>query len=103
MFEAVFRVIDPTTLILIFSVAAVLLCQILLCFKVRSVIIRLLPLILLLVLTAIFAYKSFTVNGWDGLGYLFLAFLTAILFGVCALCLVVFGIVRYIKHKRAQK
>jgi len=92
-----------TTLILILCVAAVIACQLLLCFMVKSKILRLLPSIALVILTVFFSYKTAVTVGWDGFGYLFLAFLTAILFGVCALCWAAFGIVRYIKHKRSQK
>lgn len=90
-------------MILILCIAFVLPCQLLLCFKVRSVIIRLLPLIALFILTALFTYGTITVNGWDGLGYLLLAFLTAILFGVCCVCWAVFGIVRYVKKRRSRE
>ena len=92
---------DPIVWVLILSVVAVFPCQLLLCFKVRSIIVRLLPLVGLLIATALFAYKSFTASGWDGLGYLLIAFLTAILFGVCGLCWAIFGIVRYVKKRRS--
>ena len=91
---------DPIAWVLILSVIIILPCQLLLCFKVKSVIIRLLPLISLLIMTVIFFVSSFMASGWDGLGYLLLSFLTAILFGVCTLCWAIFGIVRYVRKKR---
>ena len=92
--------LDPLFWVPILSVIVILPCQLLLCLKIRSIIIRLLPLIAFFILTALFTYKSFTVNGWDGIGYLFLALLTAVLFGVCLLCWAIFGIVRYVRKKR---
>ncbi len=94
--------LDPIVLVLILSVIIILPCQTLLCFKIKSVIIRLLPLISLLILAVFFFVRSFTANGWDGLGYLLLAFYAAILFGACALCWAIFGIARYVRKKRKK-
>ena len=87
-------------MILILCIAFVFPCQLWLCFKVRSVTVRLLPLVTFLILTVIFAILMANATGWDGLGYFFLALLTAVLLGVCGLCWVIFGIVKWIKRKR---
>lgn len=92
-----------TTLILILCVAAVIACQLLLCFMVKSKILRLLPSIALVILTAFFSYKTAVAVGWDGFGYLFLAMLSAIMLGVSCLCWIAFGIVKIVKKKRSKK
>ncbi len=89
-----------TTSALILCIAFVLPCQLLLCFRVKSVIIRLLPLIAFLILTVIFAVLMFKATGWDGLGYMLLALYSAILFGVCGICWGAFAIVKIVQKRR---
>ena len=91
--------LSPMT-ILILCIAFVFPCQLWLCFKVRSVTVRLLPLVTFLILTVIFAILMANATGWDGLGYFFLALLTAVLFGVCGVCWGAFAIVKIVKKRR---
>ena len=92
-----------TTSILILCIVVIFPCQLLLCFKIRSLMIRLLPPISLFLLTVFFAVRMFTSVGWDGLGYMFLALVTAILFCVCGMAWATFGVVRYMKNKRNKE
>ena len=77
--------IDYTTIVVIVSVMATLILQLLLCFKAKKIFIKLLPIALLIVLTIVFTLCSATINGWDGLGYLFFALLSFGLILVCGL------------------
>ncbi len=91
-----------TTSFLILSIAIILPCQLLLCFKIKSIILRLLPLIAFLILTVLFAVRMFTADGWDGLGYMFLAIFMAIMFAICGVCWGIFAIVRFVKKRRSK-
>ena len=73
MFDVWLGNIELTTFFLIFSVAVLLPIQLLLCFKVKSKLVRLLPVIILSALIIAFIVLSATAQGWDNLGYLFLA------------------------------
>lgn len=74
--------------------------QLFLCFRVKSVAIRLLPAVIFGVLTVLFGILSQSAEGWDGLGYAVLAIYTAILLLACAVCWLVWGIVRASKKKQ---
>ena len=69
--------IEFTTVVLVFSVVVLLLIQLLICFKVKNKVIRLLPVILLSIFTIFFVAMTSTATGWDNLGYVFLAIFTA--------------------------
>ena len=68
--------------ILILSVLTLAL-QLLLCFKVKKLFLRLLPVILFAAATAIFFVLIFMSEGWDSVGFLLLA--------ICAAILLLFG------------
>ena len=75
--------IDWPTIVVFASVIATLVLQLLLCFKAKKIAVKLLPVALLMVSTAVFSIFSAVVNGWDGLGYLFVAVLSFSLIVVC--------------------
>lgn len=75
--------IDYPTIVVFVSVIATLILQLLLCFKAKKIFIKLLPITLLIVSTIVFSICSATINGWDGLGYLFFALLS---FGLILVC-----------------
>lgn len=64
--------------VLLLSVILMLL-QVLLCFKFKNRIIRLIPVCLTLMLTVIFVALGFIFDGWDALGFIFLAICSAVL------------------------
>ena len=72
MFDIWFGDVEITTVVLIVSVLLLLPTQLLLCFKVRNLLIRLLPAIELAVPTLVFTILYFISTGWDRIGYLFL-------------------------------
>lgn len=81
--------IDATTVVVFISAISVLLLQLFLCFKVKRMLIKLLPIALLIVSTIVFSICSASINGWDGLGYLFFALLS---FGLIFVCGIGWGI-----------
>ena len=81
--------LDFPTIVVFVSVIATLILQLLVCFKTKKIFIKLLPIALLIVSTIVFSICSASINGWDGLGYLFFAFLS---FGLIIVCGVAWGI-----------
>lgn len=59
--------------------------QLLLCFKVKSRTVRLLPIIILSVLTAALVITALAVQGWDGLGYALFAIFTGFMLFMCGI------------------
>ncbi len=98
MFDLWLGDIELTTLSLIFSVLLLPL-QLLLCFKCKHKLLRLLPVMLLVLPTVCFLILSATVKGWESLGYLLLAVLTGLMLLVCGLGWGIYGIARWIKRK----
>ena len=86
--------IDYPTIVVFVSVIATLILQLLLCFKAKKIFIKLLPITLLIVSTIVFSICSATINGWDGLGYLFFALLSFGLILVCSIGWGVWAIIR---------
>ena len=97
MFDIWMGDIELTTAVLVFSIIVLLPIQLLLCFRIKSKVIRLLPIILLSIPTLIFIFMSTTTQGWDGLGYVFLAIFTGFMTLACG---VAWGIWAIIKHKQ---
>ena len=100
MFDLWIGNIELTTPVLIFSIIILLPIQLLLCFKVKNKAIRLLPIILLSIPTLIFVIMTTTTQGWDSLGYVFLAIFTGFMMLICGLA---WGIWAIIKHKQKKK
>ena len=80
---------DATTVVVLLSAAGALLIQLLLCFKAKGTFIKFLPMLLLTVSTVVFSVCSASINGWDGLGYLFFALLS---FGLILVCGIGWGL-----------
>ena len=76
---------DAPTIVVFVSVIAVLALQLLLCFKVKRTLIKFLPIVLLVISTIVFYVFAVSINGWDGLGYLFFAVLSFGLIFVCGI------------------
>ena len=88
--------IDFPTIVVFVSAIATLILQFLLCFKAKKIFIKLLPIALLIVSTIVFSICSASINGWDGLGYLFFALLS---FGLLFVCGIVWGIWAIIRKR----
>lgn len=102
MFDVWMGNIELTTFVLILSIVVLLPIQLLLCFKVKNRIIRLVPVIVLFILTIIFIVTSVTVTGWDGLGYIFLAIFTGFMLLMCGIGWGIWAIIQFTKRKRAK-
>ena len=100
MFDVWMGDIELTTAVLVFSIVVLLPIQLLLCFKVKSRAIRLLPVILLSIPTIICVMMSAAITGWDGLGYMFLAIFTGFMMLMCGVGWVIWTISKLIKKKK---
>ena len=84
MFDIYWGDIELTTLVLIVSVVLILPAQTLLCFRAKSLSLRLLPVLTLSALAVVFLVLNFASSGWDGLGYVFLSLFCAMMVLACA-------------------
>ena len=100
MFDVYLGDIELTTLTLILSLVVVLPVQLLLCFKVKSILLRLLPAVIFSFLTAALMLAGYLIQGWDGLGLIFLAIFAGIMTLACGIAWIVFAIVRCARRKR---
>lgn len=98
MFDIWMGDIELTTVVLIFSVVVLLPIQLLLCFKIKSRVIRLLPVIVLSVLTIILVCVSLGNPDWIvGLVYLIFSFFTGFMLIACGIGWGIWAIVGLIK------
>ena len=91
--------VELTTFVLIFSAAVLLPIQLLLCFKVKKKVIRLFPIVALFKLMFIFVLMAVSIDGWDGLGYIFLAIFTGLMLIACGMGWGIWMIFRFLKKK----
>ena len=101
MFDIHANGLDLGTVFLIL-IPLVLLVQLLLCFKVKPLIIRLLPAVVLAAITALLLIATLISNGWDSLGYLILTLWAAVHLAACGVGWAVWGISRLIKHIKSK-
>ena len=97
MFDVWMGDLEFTTVILLFSVVVLLPVQLLLCFKAKRIAIRLLPVIVLTILTIIFTVMSIAITGWKGLGYILLAIFTGFMLLMCGIGWGIWAITRLIR------
>ena len=97
MFDVWLGEMELTTLTLLLSVFLLLPLQLLLCFKIRSRILRLLPVILCSLLVGIFLLLALCTPGWDGLGYIFLALFAGFMLTACGISWLIWAIINKIK------
>ena len=96
------RDIEVTTLIAITSVLVVLPIQLLLCFKVKPVFLRLLPSILLTGTTILLFAMMATSRDWDAIGYAVLGVFSGVLLIFSGIGWGIWAIVRCIKKKKSH-
>lgn len=77
---------DMPTMVVLFSIFLTSIVQLLLCFKAKKTLVKLLPVALLAVATIVLYIIAHNVGGWDALGYLFFVVLCFGLLVVCGLC-----------------
>ena len=102
MFDVWMGDIELTTAVLIFSLVVLLPFQLLLCFKVKSKTIRLLPVVVLALLTVIFIVMSVAITGWDGLGYIFLAIFAGFMLFMCGIGWGIWAISSLVKKNKEK-
>ncbi len=79
---------------------AILLLQLLLCFKTRSRMIRFIRIVIFVISGIVFLILSCTVTGWDALGYIILALLSGYGVAVCGIGFLIWGIVQFIRKRK---
>ena len=99
MFDTYCGEIDLTSLALTASIVIFLPVQLLLCFKVKRRLVRLLPVLVLSVLTAVFFFLAFSNKGWEALGYVFLAFYVGLMALACGAGWGVWAIIGLIRRR----
>ena len=90
----VFFEFDMPTMVVLFSIFLTSIVQLLLCFKAKKTLVKLLPVALLAVATIVLYIIARNVGGWDALGYLFFVVLCFGLLIVCGICWGVWAVVR---------
>ena len=106
MFDFWIGDVELTTLVIIIAVMAILPIQLLLCFKVKKLSLRLLPSMLFALVTIFFFTMIFSSQDWDAIGYAILAMLAGILLFMSGVAWGIWGIVvcvRKIKKRRESK
>ena len=77
--------VEITRYIFAISVVALLPVQIFLCFKAKGRVIRIVPVIILSVLTFIYYFMGVISSGWDTLGYMLIASFTGSVLFLCGI------------------
>lgn len=103
MFDMWLGDIELTRLIIIVSVVSLLPVQLLLCFRVKNLAIRLTPVIILSSLMALFIVLWLSATGWDGLFYAFFAFFSGFLIFMCGIGWAIWAVVHGLKKKRNKE
>ncbi len=102
MFDLWMGDVELTTLVLLVSVAVLLPLQLLLCFRVRSRLVRLLPVLLLSMAALCCVVGALAAPGWDGLGYLMLAMLAGIMLLLCLAAWGIWAVIRLLRRRRGR-
>lgn len=77
--------------------------QLLLCFKVKNLFLRLLPVVFFPIATVIFTILATTSHDWDALAYLVFAIFGGVLTLVCLAAWLIWLILRSIEKRKLQK
>ena len=97
MFDIYIGEIELTEVIIFASILITIPLQLFLCFKVKKLSLRLLPIIILLILILSFFCMSQFAEGWDGLGYIILAMLAGILLVACIISWGIWLVAKFVK------
>ena len=100
MFDVWAGDIELTTLVVIFAVLVLLPVQLWICMKVKNIMVKLLPAVLLFVLTTIFYCMGIASSGWDGLGYVVIAIFTGIMLLACGFGWGIWAVFSMVKRKK---
>ncbi len=101
MVDLGFIKIDASNFIAIIIGIVIFALQMILLFKGKFLIIKLLPILLCAIASVVFIITTFTTEGWDALGWLLLFVFALIYLGVCAFAWVVYGIIKLFTRKKS--
>ena len=99
MFDVWIGDIELIKAVLVLSGVVLLLIQLLLCFKVKNKVIRLLPAILLFTFTIVFATMASTATDWENLSYIFPAIFIGFMWFMCGMAWGIWAMIKLIKKK----
>ena len=102
MFDVWIGDIELIKAVLVLSVGVLLLIQLLLCFKVKNKVIRLLPAILLSIFTIFFVAMASTATDWENLGYIFPTIFIGFMWLMCGIAWGIWAIIKLIKRKKGN-
>lgn len=88
--------------VLILTFVSVLIVQLLLCFKVKSLVVRLIPCVGLFALTAFFFVMIFLSFGWDSVGYVILTLYSGIALIISGIGWGIWLIAHILKKRRGK-
>ena len=100
MFEVGIGDIELIKAVFVLSVVVLLLIQLLLCFKVKNKVIRLLPAILLSIFTIFFVAMASTATDWENLGYIVPAIFIGFMWLMCSMAWGIWASIKLIKKKK---
>ncbi len=103
MFDIWFGDVNLTLVLIALSAFILLPVQLLLCFKVKSLLVRLLPVILFAMLSVVFFILTQTITGWDVLFWLICLIYSIFITAVCALGWGIYALVRLLAGKRRER
>ena len=103
MFDVWMGDIELTTFTLIFSIVVLLPVQLLLCFKVKSKAIRLLPVILLSIPALFFIVMAAAATAWDHLGYVILVIFIGFMLLTCGIGWGIWWVIHRQKQNKTQR
>lgn len=101
MFDIWMGEMNLTLLVMILGVVILLPVQLLLCFKARSLTLRLAPVVILALLTLVCIAMCYATPGWDCLSYAVLAIYTGFGVVLCGIGWGIWAIVRAVRRKKA--
>ena len=103
MFDAWTGDIELTNLVLWFSILIFLPIQLLLCFKAKRRVFRLLPVTLLCAATLFFVAQAAASTGWDSLGYALFGIFTGLMLLMCGIGWGIWAAANFLKKKNKEK
>lgn len=102
MFDVWIGDMELIKVVLVLSVGVLLLIQLLLCFKVKNKNIRLLPVILLSIVTIFFVAMASTATDWENLDYIFPAIFIGFMWIACGMVWGIWAIIKLVKKKKGN-
>ena len=99
MFDVYIGDIDLTTVIIFVSILVLIPLQLFMCFKMKKLWVKLLPMLIFLTLIIAFVCMIPMAKGWDGIGYWILAMLSGIMLAACTVGWIIWFVIKIFKSK----